>query len=71
MRLQDLLDCGGPPQTGRSSGREQKDDAGHTGIAIELAAERVEIHGGERRLPMGSAASREPVPERGSQDKRR
>jgi hypothetical protein len=43
MRLQDLLDCGRPPQTGGSSGREQDDDARLAGGLVEVGLKLLEI----------------------------
>ena len=55
--LQNLLGCGGPPQTGRSGGREQDDYAGTIGGLVEFGAELFEreIGGGGGRAS-GEAA---------------
>jgi hypothetical protein len=51
--FQPLFECGGPPQTGGSSWREQEDNTPAVGRTVELGLQRVErarcqVH--ERRL---------------------
>lgn len=43
VALKDLLDCGGPPQTFGSSGREEKDEARDGGVGVEGGGEVGEI----------------------------
>ena len=53
LLFENPLDCGGPPQTGRSRGRQQQDDADPIGGAVELIPEVIERLRGqirERRL---------------------
>ncbi len=40
---QELLHCGGPPQTYGSSGREQQHQSGYIEVAVERILEAVEI----------------------------
>jgi len=42
MLLEDLFDCGGPPQTGRSRWRQQKDDSYLVRSAVEFFGDGVE-----------------------------
>ncbi len=48
MALQELLDCGGPPQTGCSSGGKKEDQPGPFRGIVEGLFERRKIRGCER-----------------------
>jgi len=63
--LQKRFDCGGPPQTGPSSRRQQNDKPCLVCVAVEFRPQpfkscRVDRY--ERRLPWWSFTRREPVP---------
>ncbi len=48
VMLEDLLDCGRPPQAFGSSGRKKKEKAGDAGIGVEGRGEIGEIRGRKR-----------------------
>ena len=49
LPCQQLLSCGGPPQTSRSSRRQQQDQAWNVGVGIERFLELSEICLGKRK----------------------
>ena len=62
---QERFDCGGPPQTGPSSRRQQDDKPGLVDVTIEFRPQTLEscrVDRDESRLPDWRFTRREPVP---------
>ena len=66
VAVEHVLNCGGPPQTGRSRRGQQEDDARPVGVAIEVCAERFQAGGAENpewRLARRHVPRAEEIPE--------